>query len=612
MSRKDRLSTQLPAFNKARYFHLFILIALNQLLYGQFADSFPPAEGLHGQWLGDRSHFKVTPDGMLQLSAPGPGQSALFRKVVMPEAGADIRLFFKMDFAPSGDNHLKYFLWTTSADESVATGYYLAVGENGNQDAIHLWQMDKGQHRRLASCMPAAVALQPAQARISVQLHGDNVSFLEANYAGESWPADELLFNTSFTPPADTLLTGFKCTYTQSRKTLFYFDELAFLSYLPDKQPLIVNKVMVEDSLRLRIFFSEPPSDEQVRQPSVYTINQGIGQPDSVVYPLQEPGQALLVLQSTLNSESIYTLTVEGLSDRTGNSLRHSRSFIHAAKPAAGELFLSEILFYPETGGSDFVELYNASNKYVSLQGLILTNKREEKSVILEKEYILSPVSYLAVSQDTTYLKQMYDVPIHANFLLSSLPPLNSAGGIISLALPGNNHLLVLDTCTYSSSMHSPALYRTQGVSLERVHFQASAPATWHSAAAGAGFATPGYKNSAYLENVDIGQQPQFFQVFPAVFTPDSDGENDFCSLAMHLAKPGFLATVHIADQEGYPVNTLLNNALLGPENLFHWDGTDAAGSRVARGTYLMLCRVFHPDGDVFSSIRPITVFYPR
>ncbi|MDZ7848102.1 MAG: lamin tail domain-containing protein [Owenweeksia sp.] len=42
--------------------------------------------------------------------------------------------------------------------------------------------------------------------------------------------------------------------------------------------------------------------------------------------------------------------------------------------PQAGELIINELLFNPPSGGADFVEIYNHSDKYFDLSNLRLGN----------------------------------------------------------------------------------------------------------------------------------------------------------------------------------------------------------------------------------------------
>src|SRR5699024_2695675 len=64
---------------------------------------------------------------------------------------------------------------------------------------------------------------------------------------------------------------------------------------------------------------------------------------------------------------NIYQYTLSGFSDCSGNSGSYTGFFVLPQTPKKGDLIINEILFNPPTGGSDFVEVYNHSKKYISL-----------------------------------------------------------------------------------------------------------------------------------------------------------------------------------------------------------------------------------------------------
>ena len=611
MFRKDRISPQIHAFCQASNLIIFIFCLCFMNVHAQFQDSFPRFGPLHQAWFGDRSHFLVNAAGQLQLSAPNAGTSSLFRKITLPADSLDLRWYFRMNFAPSGDNQIKLFLWTTSLDETKASGLYLIAGENGSQDAIQLWQMDEGQHRKLGTGTAGTISQDPAQARLSVSLFSGIPGILYADYSGGHWLSEELLFHPSISIPADSVYVGLKCTYTQSRKSLFYVDDLSYQKYVPDQTPLRIDKVRVENSRQIRLYFSEQPSETHVRKTENYRLNQNAGHPDSVIYPLPEPGQALLNWSNPFQSVAPYTLRMENLPDANGNAAIQEVSFVYAASPQAGELVISEILFYPETGGTDFVELCNISQKYVSLRNLQLINSQLSQSTVIQPEIVLVPGSYLALAKDTSYLRSHYSTPDTARFLQMTLPQWHSDEGNVTIRLTTSQAGVTLDSIDYSASWHSPALQRTQGVSLERIHFQGDSnqPSSWHSAASKYRYATPGYANSTRLQDSVRLLQNGSFHLSSEVITPDNDGVDDFCHFTILQKKPGFLATVQVADVEGFPVCTVLNNALLGIENSFSWEAVDAAGRKVPRGIYILVCRAFHPDGDTYHAIKAVSVF---
>jgi hypothetical protein len=168
-----------------------------------------------------------------------------------------------------------------------------------------------------------------------------------------------------------------------------------------------------------------------------------------------------------------------------------------------------------------------------------------------------------------------------------------------TLALLDNN-LKILDQFGYSSDLHFQLLTITEGVSLERIHDDkpTNLADNWHSAAADAGFATPGYENSQAFKGNEIS--PAEIWVEPEVFTPDNDGTNDYVTLNYLFDKPGYVATILVFDSRGRIIKQLANNLLLGTRGMLTWDGINADGRLEDAGIYVFYTEVFVTSGEVF------------
>src|SRR5690606_10142503 len=103
---------------------------------------------------------------------------------------------------------------------------------------------------------------------------------------------------------------------------------------------------------------------------------------------------------------------------------------------------------------------------------------------------------------------------------LPTLPP--DEGNIVLLRADGQ----VIDEVAYNKSWHHGVLQHTKGVSLERLHpdYPSGDPHNWHSAAATAGYATPGAVNSQFQPATALNSG---FTLASEVFSPDNDGQND-------------------------------------------------------------------------------------
>ena len=101
----------------------------------------------------------------------------------------------------------------------------------------------------------------------------------------------------------------------------------------------------------------------------------------------------------------------------------------------------------------------------------------------------------------------------------------DDAGDVIIL----NGQGALLDEVSYSDKWHFPLIANTEGVSLERISYEAaSLQGNFHSAATSAGYGTPGYRNSQYRLNEEV---PGTLNIVPDIFSPDNDGTDDFATI---------------------------------------------------------------------------------
>jgi hypothetical protein len=143
-----------------------------------------------------------------------------------------------------------------------------------------------------------------------------------------------------------------------------------------------------------------------------------------------------------------------------------------------------------------------------------------------------------------------------------------------------NDRGRLVDQFDYSDGFHFALVDRQEGVSLERI--SAAAPGNtrqnWHSAASTEGYATPGYRNSQWLEGQPAADA---FQLQPPVFTPRRRRPQRLHDAAIPLPGPGNVATVTIFDVAGREVKKWVRNELLGTAGFYTWDGTDDRGAKV-------------------------------
>lgn len=266
-----------------------------------------------------------------------------------------------------------------------------------------------------------------------------------------------------------------------------------------------------------------------------------------------------------------------------------------------GDVLISEVLFNPYPGGVDFVELYNASDKSILLNHLFLANRDGDSALktivpLTREERFLQPKTYLVLSEDQEKVLVFYRTNCPDCFLdLADMPAYNNDQGDVVLL---NDSLQVIDEMHYSSTMHHSLLVDKEGVSLERVSFDAPASdaSNWASASAEVRFATPGFENSM-SEDGFINRDKLILE--PSCFSPNGDGYNDFLRIDYQFKNSNYVANLRIFDSHGIPVCDLVKNEPAGSRGEWIWTGKRDNGSNVRLGMYIVLLELYDGNGDV-------------
>ncbi|MGB4960009.1 MAG: lamin tail domain-containing protein [Saprospiraceae bacterium] len=601
MRRKYMISYNKTGLLMSGYFHFVLFLCFHTSIFGQLNLDFNDGNINRVLWQGNINHFIINKDGQLQLNAPTAGESAIFTKYKTPPDSIKADLYFKMQFAPSNDNFSKIYLFTDNVIESQANGYYLRLGENGSNDAIQVYKLNKGVPQLLGSGRMTAISGDPADARVRFNIYKNGLWVMMTDYEGNTLYEDDLEFSDPTYALKDSVFFGIYCKYTATRIDKFLFDDIAIKTIEKDSTAPVVLKAEVLSESVLALSFSESIDETSARNINAYTIDNGLGNPSQVIYSRLTPNVVQLVYSSAKILSGVqYRLTISGIKDKSNNQKTHTIPFNYAVKPSKGDLLITEVLTDPYTGGEDFVELYNNSTKFIKLDSILISNLQKNETKVISTPLILLPGKYVAISKNTDFLKTTYNTPDTASFVTGTLPSLNVDGANITLSSMVGNQSTTIDSFDYSDKFHFELIDNTKGVSLEKIKI--TGPSNdrnnWHSASSQVKYATPGYKNSNDIKEGNVSSE---FGIIAdkKVFTPNGDGTDDFLLLNYKTDKPGYLATLRVFDAEGFPKSYISNNLLLGTEGTIKWNGIDGEGNILSIGMYIIYARLFHPDGDI-------------
>lgn len=378
----------------------------------------------------------------------------------------------------------------------------------------------------------------------------------------------------------------------------------ASLQNYADSEPPRLVAAFPESAQTVRVFFSEGLDLTAAASLNAYQIEPTRALL-SATASATDRREVLLQLAEPLESGVIYALTAtSNLKDCSGNvASAIDTAFIGLPEtPAPQDIVVNEILFNPNTGGSDFVELYNRSNKVFNLQDFFLANfsgTGDVKAIALNR--LLLPGQYVVFTPSTADIQARFS-QAQANFLFGlALPSFNDDEGNVSLFWSKAGSVITVDSFDYVDDMHN-ALFSSserEGASLERIRAdgQTNDAANWTSAARSPfGSGTPTQPNS---QKVDLNTGIDLVQLDPARLSPDNDGYEDFLNIRYALPGSGYAATMTIFDSNGVPVKRLVRQDLLGTEGALRWDGDTEDGSLARPGIYILYFEIFSPSGDV-------------
>jgi hypothetical protein len=309
------------------------------------------------------------------------------------------------------------------------------------------------------------------------------------------------------------------------------------------------------------------------------------------------PNIMTIQFNENLMGSQLYSFSLNAIADCWLNSVALNGTFVLPETAQKGDVVINEILQNPLTGGQDWVELYNNSNKVLNLKDWQFANYDNDtidNFKTIPTNYLLKPNEYVVLGKDSTFVKQNYPFSIPGKFLYCELPSYNNDSGSVYLIYNSE----IIDKVSYLDAWHFDLLDNTDGVSLERIdpNGDSDSKFNWHSAAEDIGFATPGKINSQYRPAISNGD----VTFNDDIFSPDNDGYQDILQITFNLTSPGLLGKAQIYDDRGRLVRTIFSNELLGTSGTFSWDGTTDQQVKASIGVYALVFEVFSTDGGVF------------
>ncbi|MBC7916133.1 MAG: lamin tail domain-containing protein [Pyrinomonadaceae bacterium] len=364
--------------------------------------------------------------------------------------------------------------------------------------------------------------------------------------------------------------------------------------------PLKIIVANLKDSVTIAVLFNKNFERFSAANANNYLLNNGVGEPSSA--SLIAPLEVELKFKKPIARGNTYRISTIDITDCSGISITPANNFaefFYPHKIVKGDILISEILFHPRQGGADFVEIYNASDKLLDLKHLLLATEKLPDSLITPKTIsnfssLMKPGQYLVLTTDPDNIKKEYPTQKPNDFVkMAAMPAFNNDAGRVVLV----SENVRIDQLNYTDKMHFALIKDPQGISLERSSFKSPSnePGNFRSAAASAGYATPGYRNSQLLELTD--NKLEEVGLTSKTFSPDNDGFEDALQINYHFPEPNMVATASIYNDRGVLIRKLAKNITLSAEGTLTWDGLTEDTQKAPVGIYMVYFDVFSLNG---------------
>lgn len=562
-----------------RFLSVFVGIFFCMFLSAQVTDSFSSST-LSSNWEGERSKFTIK-EQRLCLSAKEAG-TAYLSSYSPASYNGSWEVNIRMDFNPTGSNNARFYLMSDSPSlDGPLNGYYLQIGNSSKQ--IVLYSVKGTTTKILEKGIVGRLDVPKVDLTIKA-VRGNDLKWKIYTKLN-----DEKSFNEEFSVMDSTFVkssfTGLYCKFSKTYVEKTSFDNFSVKGDgKKDTEVPKVSSFLGTDSL-VTLRFSEWVNPEEL---SVVVT------PSRSFETSWDEGHTQLYLRwkEDLQKGVRYTVDVANLSDYVGNT-GSDTSFCCAKKETieCGDLLFTEVMFNPYADGSEFVEIYNVSEKVLDLSELKLsTRKSADSSLYSPKKISDAPVlvfpgEFKVLTSDISGITPFYICKPETFVTLSSFPSLRNETGAVVLFRSSDT--LIVDNFYYEASMHEESVpNKGKGVSLTR---SSLGQEDWVSSSAVDGYATPGYSTSSLSKLATTNISLQADEVCYPYY--DEDG---MFRLKYRMDLPNYQAVVNVYSMDDRCVKTLVNNLTLAKEGEISWDGYDDRGSLLRVAPYVVRLDAFH------------------
>ncbi|MEP5105087.1 MAG: lamin tail domain-containing protein [Ekhidna sp.] len=478
-------------------FIFLFLLGIGGALVGQVTDDFTDGDFTSNPtWSGDDSEFTIDGSNQLRLNNSSPASNnesyLSLPSIVISDATWEFTAGFVglTSTGLSSSNQMFIFLVSDIADlEGSVNGYYVRVG--GTDDDISLFSTNSGTPLIDGTDDVTQVSNTVISVRVTRDNSG-NWELLIDNTGGSTYTSQGTATDITYTTSE---YFGVMCDYTSTRATNFFFDDFNVTGTGPnDTTPPTIQSVVVISETEVDVQFDENVDVTTAENAVNYTIDGSV----SVASASLDGGENSLVHLSTsaLENGTTYTITINNVEDENGNVIdtdsQEMFDYLVLEEAIEFDVVINEFLASPSASSTipnaEFVELFNRSSKFISLEDWTLSDQAGSSSTFSADTLEPGEFIILTKSGDGSLLETFGDV-----LEVGSFPSLNNTGDSIIIS-NGSTTVIHETAYTSSSSGISSELINPNGPDYSENNYGLSTDANG---------GTPGEQNSIFDDTPD-------------------------------------------------------------------------------------------------------------
>lgn len=479
------------------FFFLFITKG-----YSQFTDNFADGDFTSNPaWAGNTADWVVNPSLQLQSNNTVANSTFYLSTASTMATTAQWEFYTQITFNPSSANYIDVYVTASASDISLntTTGYFVRIGNT--DDEISLYRKDAGGAIvKIIDGVNGVLNTSNNVMKIKVFRNAANQWNLSRDLSGTG----NSYFNEGVVTDATYLTSAyFGILVKQSTASFFqrhFFDDIEVKAYVPDVTPPTIISSTAISSTAVDVLFNEPVELASSQLTSNYMANNGIGMPVSAVRDNVNSALVHLVFASAFANGTIYQLTVNAVTDLSGNAISNGTSNFSFYTPKLYDIVIDEIMADPSPPvalpNNEWIELKNTTAFPINLLGWRIGDITGQSGTM--PAFVLQPDSFVIVCTGSAVAAMM----AYGNVIaVTSFPSLDNGGDQLSLFDASG---AIIHSVSYTDKWFQNELKKDGGWTLEMIDTKnpCNGFSNWIASNDAKG-GTPGQKNSVDGVNAD-------------------------------------------------------------------------------------------------------------